>query len=134
MNILQKRRLLFVGILCIVSILATFLIIQALRQNVNFYFTPTQIAEGKAKNGLRIRVGGIVQKESVVRGQGLEIAFTITDFTSSLRIYYTGILPDLFKEGQGIVVLGSLNQHKQFFAEEVLAKHDENYLPPEIKR
>src|SRR5688572_20693201 len=120
MNFIQKRRLLFVGILCIGSLMATLLIIEALRQNVNFYFTPTEIVEGKAKKYSHIRVGGIVEKGSVVKGPGLQIAFILTDFNYNLKIYYSGILPDLFKEGQGIVALGTLTPSQEFFAEEVL--------------
>ncbi len=133
MNAARKRRLTFVVIVGIAAVIAAFLIIKALQQNMNLYFTPTQIAAGAADHRLRIRVGGIVQKGTVIRGPGLAVTFIITDYTHQLKVYYTGILPDLFKEGQGIVALGTLNAKHEFMAQEVLAKHDENYMPPEIK-
>lgn len=132
MNVQQKRRLWFVMVLSVCTILSVFLMIQALRQNINFFYTPTQILKGESKGKFRIRVGGVVKKGSIQRGLGLNIIFMLTDFNHEIKVYYTGILPDLFKEGQGIIVLGTLQNQHEFLAEEVLAKHDENYSPPGI--
>lgn len=133
MNSIRKRRLGWIALLICCSSLATFLILKALRQNVNLFFTPTQIVSGEAKQAHVIRVGGVVQKGSFVQGKDLNIQFVITDFTHVMTIHYTGILPDLFKEGQGVVVLGRLDRNNIFYADQVLAKHDENYTPPEVK-
>lgn len=136
MNPLRKRRLLFVCTLCIASLICAYLVIQALRQQLNFFFTPTQIAQKEAKPGTRIRVGGMVEKGSVVKGGGLFVQFILTDFKHQVPIHYTGILPDLFKEEQGIVALGRLHETAGtpvFLADEVLAKHDENYMPKEVR-
>lgn len=133
MNSIRKRRLSWVVLLICCSLFATFLILKALRQNVNLFFTPTQIVSGEAKQAHVIRIGGMVQKGSLIQGKDLNIEFLITDFTHAITIHYTGILPDLFKEGQGVVVLGRLGRNNIFYADQVLAKHDENYTPPEIK-
>lgn len=136
MNTIRKRRLAWIILLVGCSFLAAFLILKALNQNVNLFFTPTQVVMGEAKQGRIIRIGGMVQKGSVVQGDGLNINFVVTDFSHAIVVRYTGILPDLFKEGQGVVALGRLvsDQHNQsiFYADQVLAKHDENYTPPEV--
>lgn len=138
MNTIRKRRFVWIILLICCSSLATFLILKALRQNVNLFFTPTQLVAGEAKQGHTIRIGGMVQKGSLVQGKDLNVQFVVTDFAHSVTIQYTGILPDLFKEGQGVVVLGRLNldqvKNKLFYADQVLAKHDENYMPPEVKQ
>jgi len=133
MNTIRKRRLAWVMLLICSSLLAAFFILQALRQNVNLFFTPTEVATGEAKQKRVIRIGGIVQKDSL-QGKNLDVQFVLTDFAHSVTVKYTGILPDLFKEGQGVVVLGRLDQVKNnlFYADQVLAKHDENYMPPEV--
>ena len=134
MNAIRKRRLAWVVLLICSALLATFFILQALRQNVNLFFTPTEVATGEAKQKRVIRIGGMVQKGSLVQGKDLNIQFVLTDFAYSVTVQYTGILPDLFKEGQGVVVLGQLDQAQKnlFYADQVLAKHDENYMPPEV--
>jgi cytochrome c-type biogenesis protein CcmE len=105
----------------------------ALEQNINLFYSPTQIATGEAPHGARIRAGGMVVEGSVVRDtQSLLVRFDLTDFAESVPVEYTGILPDLFREGQGIVAQGSLDERGVFTAVEVLAKHDENYMPPEV--
>jgi len=128
----HKYRLLWVTLLLISSGLAVFLVIQALQENINLYFTPTQILNGESPKGARIRVGGMVKKGSVKRLEGLRTQFVVTDFTQDLSIEYVGILPDLFREGQGMVALGKIDETKKVFfkADEILAKHDENYMPP----
>lgn len=99
------------------------------------FYTPTQIANGEAPVDARIRAGGMVEKGSLQRsGDSLDVKFVVTDFNKSVTITYRGILPDLFREGQGIVALGKLNANGVVVADEVLAKHDEKYMPPEVKK
>jgi cytochrome c-type biogenesis protein CcmE len=130
----RKRILLVVGILAGVGIAAA-LALRAFRENVTYFFDPTQVVAGKVTAGQRFRLGGMVEKGSVVRTPGsLDIAFVVTDFKSSVPVKYSGVLPDLFKEGQGVVTHGRLESSGTFVADEVLAKHDENYMPPEVKR
>jgi len=105
----------------------------ALQENINLFYTPTQIAEGEAPANTLIRGGGMVVEGSVKRDvNSLKIEFQITDYAQKVTVFYEGILPDLFREGQGIVIQGRLNQRNQLLAVEVLAKHDENYMPPEV--
>lgn len=108
--------------------------LNAFRQNILFFFTPSQVAAGEAPVGHPFRIGGLVAENSVKRTDGsLEIHFDVTDTVSTVRVVYEGILPDLFREGQGIVTKGTLDQAGVFVASEVLAKHDENYMPPEAE-
>jgi cytochrome c-type biogenesis protein CcmE len=105
----------------------------AMRGNINLFYPPADVAAGKAPVNVPIRVGGMVQEGSVNRSDdSLEVMFTITDFQASVPVLYTGILPDLFDEGQGAVASGELNEAGVLQATEVLAKHDENYMPPEV--
>jgi cytochrome c-type biogenesis protein CcmE len=129
----QKRMTLVASILVGVS-LAAWLGMQAFRGNVMFFFDPSQIAAGEAPAGERFRLGGMVEKGSVERTAGtLDIRFLVTDFKHTVRVKYSGILPDLFREGQGVVAHGRL-QDGTFVADEILAKHDEKYMPPEVAR
>lgn len=127
----QKRTVLILSLLLGLG-LAAGLILYALQQNINLFYSPTQIVEGLAPQQKLIRVGGMVVDGSVQRGQDLQVEFTLTDYEHELNIHYQGILPDLFREGQGIVAQGVL-QEGLFQANEVLAKHDENYMPPEVR-
>ncbi|TDO98324.1 cytochrome c maturation protein CcmE [Marinomonas balearica] len=128
----RKRALLLIVILIIVGAAAG-LVMYALRQNINLFYSPTQIQSGEAPINVTIRAGGMVEKNSVVReSEGLKIRFSITDYASRVTVIYNGILPDLFREEQGIVARGKLTESGEFLAEEVLAKHDENYMPPEV--
>ena len=112
---------------------AVALALSALQQNINLFYTPTQIANGEAPLDTRIRAGGMVQAGSLKRsGDSLDVQFVVTDFNKSVTIAYRGILPDLFREGQGIVAQGTLKDATTVAAFEVLAKHDENYMPPEV--
>lgn len=111
--------------------LATTLVLNAFRNNLVFYYTPTQVFAGKAPLGHVFRVGGLVEKGSVQR-DGSKVSFVLTDLKKSIRIKYVGILPDLFREGQGIVAQGRLGTGDVFTADQVLAKHDEKYMPPEV--
>ncbi len=109
------------------------LAVMASRDNVTFYLDPSQIAAGKAPADKRFRVGGMVVKGSVRRKPGdLEVRFVLTDFAHEVPVEYTGVLPDLFREGQGIIAHGSMGSDGAFVADEVLAKHDEKYMPPEV--
>ena len=135
MNPLRKKRLLIIlGILVGVAI-AVGLALSALRANINLFYTPTQIATGEAPKDTRIRAGGMVEKGSLVRSSdSLDVKFVVTDFKHSVTVTYRGILPDLFREGQGIVALGKINADGVVVADEVLAKHDEKYMPPEVTK
>lgn len=106
----------------------------ALSNNIDLFFTPTQVAAGEVTPGQRIRVGGMVKEGSVEHSQDiLEVSFVATDYTHDVRVHYAGILPDLFREGQGIVAEGSMSPDGTFIASRVLAKHDENYMSVEVK-
>ena len=133
MHPIRKKRLTIVLFLMVGLAVAVVLTTYALRQNINLFYDPTQIAAGEAPADVRIRAGGMVEKGSVLRDtESLKVAFKVTDFTESVTVEYVGILPDLFAEGQGIVAMGRLNSEGVFVADQVLAKHDENYMPPEV--
>jgi cytochrome c-type biogenesis protein CcmE len=131
----RRRRLYWVlGILAGVSIAAA-LALRAFEHNVMLYFDPTHIAAGEVKPGQRFRLGGMVEQGSLKRTPGsLEVSFVVTDFRHSVPVHYDKVLPDLFREGAGVVAHGRLDQHGTFIADEVLAKHDEKYMPPEVAR
>ena len=113
--------------------IAVALALKAFNKNILYYYTPSQVAAGEAKPGQMFRMGGLVANGSVQRVPGsMTVSFVLTDMQHSVPITYTGILPDLFREGQGIVVHGSLTDGGRFTADEVLAKHDEKYMPPEV--
>jgi len=125
----QKRIVIIVGALVAIGI-AVALILNALNSNIALFVTPSEVAAGKAPAGQAFRIGGMV-KEGTVKRDGLTVNFVITDMAKDISVAYTGILPDLFKEGKGAVIQGRLDPNGQFIASEVLAKHDENYMPPE---
>jgi len=127
----HKRAAIIVGALIAISIAAV-LILNALNSNIALYVTPSEVAAGKSPAGQVFRIGGMVKDGSVKR-DGLTVHFVITDMAKDIPVAYTGILPDLFKEGKGAVIQGRLNPGGEFIASEVLAKHDENYMPPEAK-
>lgn len=130
----RYQRLLFIlGGIAIVAAAAG-LVLFALKDNVSLYFTPTQVFNKEAPQGHSFRIGGLVEEGSVKReGDGLTVHFSITDTSKNMPVTYKGILPDLFKEGKGVVAQGKLHEDNVFYADEVLAKHDENYMPPEAK-
>lgn len=133
MTPVRRRRLTFVLVLVTGVGIAAALTLYALSQNINLFFSPSQIAAGEAPMSRDIRVGGLVVPGSVRRDSGsLEVEFALTDNAEQIRVYYEGILPDLFREGQGIIALGKLAPGNVVHAAEVLAKHDENYMPPEV--
>ncbi len=112
--------------------LAAWLVLSAFQQNMVFFFTPTQVFSGEAPKGRSFRIGGMVEEGSIKRqADGLTVAFVVTDTAKKIPVTYKGILPDLFKEGKGVVAQGKLGHDGNFVAEEVLAKHDENYMPSE---
>jgi len=128
----HKRALMIVGALATLAIAAV-LILNALNSNIALYVTPSDVVAGKAPKGQAFRIGGLVKDGSLKRDE-LVVHFIITDLVKEIPVSYKGILPDLFKEGKGAVVQGKLDTDGQFVASEVLAKHDENYMPPEAKQ
>ena len=133
MHPVRKQRLIIVLFVVVFSSLAIGLIMYGLRGNINLFFPPAEIAAGKAPVGQSIRVGGMVVEGSLQRSKdSLKISFELTDYQAVVPVVYEGILPDLFDEGQGAVAAGRLNEQGVLMATEVLAKHDENYMPPEV--
>lgn len=129
----HKRAALIVGGLAALGI-AGALVLNAFQSNLVFFFTPTQVSAGEAPKGRTFRIGGMVQTGSVQRqSDGLTVKFIVTDTAKEMPVTYTGILPDLFQEGKGVVAQGQLGGDGIFRADDVLAKHDENYMPPEAK-
>lgn len=129
----QQRMVLIGGVLVGVAIAVGFGV-RAFQENLSYFFSPSDVAAGKAPAGRSFRLGGMVVNDSVQREAGsLTVDFTVTDFASTVPVRYTGVLPDLFKEGKGVVVRGQVGNDGKFVAQEVLAKHDENYMPPEVK-
>jgi cytochrome c-type biogenesis protein CcmE len=127
----HKRLMLLAGALAALGI-ATALVLSAFRKNLVFFITPTQILSGDAPRDRAFRIGGMVQAGSLQRqADGVTVDFVVTDLAHSVKVHYRGILPDLFKEGKGVVAQGRLDARREFVAEQVLAKHDENYMPPE---
>jgi cytochrome c-type biogenesis protein CcmE len=128
----RKRLYVVLGILGGVAASVS-LAVMASRENIMFYFDPSQVVEGKAPLAKRFRIGGMVVKGSVERSPGdLQVRFVLTDFAHQVPVEYSGVLPDLFREGQGIIAHGTMNASGAFVADEVLAKHDEKYMPPEV--
>jgi cytochrome c-type biogenesis protein CcmE len=128
----RKRLYLVLGIVAGVSV-ATALALSAFKDNVTFYFIPTQVSEGAAHGAENFRLGGMVKMGSVQRVPGsLQVSFVLTDFKHEVPVTYDRVLPDLFREGQGVIAHGRLDSHGVFVADDVLAKHDEKYMPPKI--
>ena len=125
----HKRLLAIVGGLAALGAAAA-LVLSAFQENLVFFFTPSQVAANEAPAGRTFRIGGMVEKGRV-RREGVEVRFVVTDTAKSIPVLYSGALPDLFREGKGVVAQGTLNADGVFQAREVLAKHDENYMPPE---
>lgn len=127
----QKRAAIIAGGLAALA-LAAYFVLNAFESNLVFFFTPSQIASGEAPKNRNFRVGGMVREGSIKR-DNLTVAFVVTDSVKEVSVSYTGILPDLFREGKGVVAQGKLGDDGKFVATEVLAKHDENYMPPEAQ-
>lgn len=133
MKAARKKRLALIGLMMLGVTTAVVLGLNAFNKNILFFFSPSQIAAGDAPVGDKFRVGGMVVDGSVERSTSdLTVTFDLSDSAHDVRVTYTGILPDLFREGQGIVAIGKLQENGVFSAETVLAKHDENYMPPEV--
>jgi cytochrome c-type biogenesis protein CcmE len=129
-----RRKRLYVVIAILGGVAASVgLAVMAQRDNVMFYYDPSQVSAGQAPADKRFRIGGMVVKGSVTRKPGdLQVRFVLSDFAHEVPVEYTGVLPDLFREGQGIIAHGTMNKDGAFVADEVLAKHDEKYMPPEV--
>ena len=129
----RQRRMVAVGSVVVGISVAAYFALTAFQKNLLFFYTPTEVVSGKVPAGAAIRLGGLVVDGSVAReADGLTVRFTLTDLSETVPVFYHGILPDLFREGQGIVAHGRMGQDRVFAASEVLAKHDENYMPPEV--
>jgi cytochrome c-type biogenesis protein CcmE len=133
MNPIRKKRIILISAMVIGVGSAVGFALFAFNQNLMFYFSPTEVAQGKVTGESRFRLGGIVVEGTVKRAsQGVLVSFDLTDGANTVKVEYDGILPDLFREGQVILAKGQLGDNKKFVADEVLAKHDENYMPPEV--
>tara|TARA_X000000950_G_scaffold198407_1_gene238968 strand:- start:155 stop:559 length:405 start_codon:yes stop_codon:yes gene_type:complete len=130
MNPARKKRALNILFVLLFSVTGVSLILYSLNSNLDYFFTPTELKQENIPTDKRIKVGGMVQKDSVERNLS-KISFVITDYENSIKVVYDGIVPDLFKEESGVVVLG-YQKNQMIYAEEVLAKHDENYMPPNV--
>lgn len=128
----KQRRMTMIGAAGAVLFAAVGLIMFALQDQIVFFNSPTDVVEKAVKPGQRIRLGGLVKEESIMRGQGTEVSFVVTDGGADVKVAYNGILPDLFREGQGVVTEGMMNPNGTFTADTVLAKHDETYMPKEV--
>lgn len=133
---MNRKRLRLYLVLASVAVLglAALLVLRALDREIVFFLSPSEIAKTQPAAGQQIRIGGLVESGSVDKSGGGAIAFTVTDLAAEVRVNYRGILPDLFREGQGVVVQGAFDDAGQFVAAEVLAKHDETYMPPEVAK
>ena len=130
----KQRRAILIGTCLGVLALAVGLVLMALRDSIVFFYTPSEVAEKHLDTGQRFRLGGLVENGSLKRGEGTTVSFVVTDKRATLPVTYTGVLPDLFREGQGVVAEGALTSDGVFHADSVLAKHDEKYMPPEVAK
>jgi len=128
----KQRRLILIGASVGVLAIAVGLVLSAMRDSIVFFHSPTEVAEQKLGVGKRIRIGGLVEPGSLQRGKALNISFKVTDGKNAVPVHYKGIVPDLFREGQGVVAEGKLEPGGTFVADTVLAKHDERYMPREV--
>jgi len=128
-----KLRILFISLLTITVILSVFLILKSLEENVIYFLSPTEIRNLNEIEKKKIRIGGMVKDKSIIINSD-NISFIITDFKNEINIIYSGLIPNLFEEGKGVVAEGFLKDRKFFKADKILAKHDENYMPPEVKK
>lgn len=130
----KQRRAILIGTCLGVLALAVGLVLMALRDSIVFFYTPSEVAEKHLDTGQRFRLGGLVENGTLKRGEGTTVSFVVTDKRATLPVTYTGVLPDLFREGQGVVAEGMLTSEGVFHADSVLAKHDEKYMPPEVAK
>lgn len=127
----QRRATMIISALAVLGV-SVGLILYAMSDSIVYFHSPTDVAEKNVKPGQRIRLGGLVADGTVERGQGTTVRFVVTDMVKEMKVEFTGVLPDLFREGQGVVAEGKINTAGVFVADSVLAKHDENYMPPEV--
>jgi cytochrome c-type biogenesis protein CcmE len=127
----QKRLAVILGGLAVLGVAAG-LVLYALRDTIVFFYTPSEVVQKNVQPGTRMRLGGLVEKGSVTKADGAKVNFIITDMTKTMNVSYTGQLPDLFREGQGVVAEGSMDASGTFVADTVLAKHDEKYMPKDV--
>lgn len=133
MNPKRKQKLMLVCLMVAGVGVAVGLVLNAFKNNIQLFYSPTQVIAGEVPEGAEFKIGGLVSANSVSReGDGITVNFDLTDNGETVPVKYTGILPDLFREGQGTVSVGKLNENGVFVASKVLAKHDENYMPPEV--
>ena len=132
MNPRKRRRLYFAAALVAAAAGGTALVLAALKDNVLYFYSPTEVAEKHVAPGVEFRIGGLVETKSVRHGPGATVHFAVTDGGATVPVAFTGVLASLFREGQGVVAMGELDGRRQFVASEVLAKHDERYMPPEV--
>ena len=128
----KQKRLAVIGGAMVFLALASGLTLYALGQKTSYFFMPSDLQEASLDPGQRIRLGGLVEKGTILRGEGTDVTFAVTDQAHSVQVAYSGILPDLFREEQGVVTEGTLRADGVFIADSVLAKHDENYMPKEV--
>ncbi|OGT38356.1 MAG: cytochrome c biogenesis protein CcmE [Gammaproteobacteria bacterium RIFCSPHIGHO2_12_FULL_38_14] len=129
MNRIHKYRILYVSLFALGLALSATLIFYALKQNINVFITPSEIIKTHFSPDYHFRLGGMVKKNSILHEKGLGIRFTVTDLKQEITVRYTGVLPDLFREGKGMIAFGTLSKQGEFMATQILAKHDENYMP-----
>lgn len=133
MNRHRRQRLLLIGFALLILSIGLGFVLFALKQNINLFYTPSQLVQGEVPLDRTVRLGGLVPKGSVHHAEkSLQVTFAVTDLTKTVTVIYEGILPDLFREGQGVVVQGQWTAKNIFIANEVLAKHDEKYMPPQV--
>lgn len=132
MNTRMRRRLAFTIALVLAGAGGAALVLTALSKNIQYFYSPSDLASQHVAEGVAFRIGGLVAKGSLVHGPAADVKFVVTDGRASIPVEYRGVLPDLFREGQGVVALGALGPGGVFVASEVLAKHDERYMPPEV--
>lgn len=133
MNALQKRRLTFISLIVCAVAAAAGLALYALQQNINLFYSPSQVVGGQVPHNRELRLGGLVAEHSVQHAtNNLRVSFVITDNNKQVPVVYNGVLPDLFREGQAVVIEGKLNNQNTLIADQVLAKHDERYMPAEV--
>ena len=129
----RRQRMLLISLVCAGVILSAGLALRAFQENLLYFFTPSQVAAGEAPGNRAYHLGGMVVEDSIQRELGsLTVNFVVTDYAHTMPVSYSGVLPDLFGENQGVVARGSPDENGRFVADEILAKHDENYMPPEI--
>ena len=135
MNAIRKQKLIMISIILFLLAVAFGLVLYALKQNINLFYTPTELIQSGVNQNQTVRIGGYVKKKSVIYAvAGQEVTFIVTDRVNEITVHYQGVLPNLFREGQGVVVTGKKSNKDIFMASTVLAKHDENYMPPAIAK